>query len=189
MKQKEFPKFRSLAAINPPTPIKSCARRWQAFAPGSLGRGLLRRPAVKLEEPVTPLILASLVMTIITGCSQSATSVDAQAANVELAQSKSCTIIDPPGSAGGYIAPATVTMNNDGGWCSYLRWTTSGGRVFGAPMHVTEAPKHGEIDITVQQKGTRVSYKPTPGFAGADHFRVVNDILNFDRPYEVTVTP
>jgi hypothetical protein len=79
-------------------------------------------------------------------------------------------------------------MNNDGRACWYIRHTTQGGRVFGAPMHVTRAPNHGTVEITVVDKGTRIAYKPTQGFAGTDEFSVINEMFNVDRPYKVTVS-
>jgi hypothetical protein len=54
-------------------------------------------------------------------------------------------------------------------------------------MHVTSQPSHGSVEITVLDKGTRISYKPTAGFTGTDEFSVINEMYNVDRPYKVTV--
>jgi hypothetical protein len=54
--------------------------------------------------------------------------------------------------AGGIALPSTVTMNNDGGWCGGLSYTTEGGHVFGVPMHLTKQPDHGEVSIRVETR-------------------------------------
>ena len=90
--------------------------------------------------------------------------------------------------AGGIALPSTVTMNNDGGWCGGLSYTTEGGHVFGVPMHLTKQPDHGEVSIRVRDKGTVVAYRPNPGFIGSDSFTVLNEMVNMERQYNVTVT-
>ena len=82
----------------------------------------------------------------------------------------------------------TITMNNDGKACWYIRHSTQSGRVFGVPMHVTRAPSHGTIEITVLDNGTRIAYTPSSGFVGTDEFSVINEMYNVDRAYKVTVS-
>ncbi len=159
--------------------------RYHHFVGRRLSLHLLRAGRAETEQ-FAYLLCASGMMgaCVLVGCAGEPRSTAA-----ELPQSTTCTVLDPPGRAGEQAQLAIITMNNDGGWCGYLRWTTMGGRVFGAPMRVTQAPAHGQVDIAVQAKGTRISYRPEAGFAGTDHFSVVNIFLNFDRPYSVTVSP
>ena len=104
-------------------------------------------------------------------------------------KSKICKVSEPFAPAGGVVVSATaITMNNDGNPCWYIRRTTQSGRVFGVPMHLTRQPSHGAVEITVLDKGTRISYRPIAGFAGTDEFSVINEMYNVDRPYKVTVT-
>ena len=54
-------------------------------------------------------------------------------------RSKICKINEPFASAGGVVVSATtITMNNDGNPCWYMRRSTQSGRVFGVPMHLTK---------------------------------------------------
>ncbi len=102
---------------------------------------------------------------------------------------KICKVSEPFAPAGGVVVSATaITMNNDGNPCWYIRRTTQSGRVFGVPMHLTSQPSHGAVEITVLDKGTRISYKPIAGFTGTDEFSVINEMYNVDRPYKVTVS-
>jgi hypothetical protein len=104
-------------------------------------------------------------------------------------RSKICKVSEPFAPAGGVVVSATaITMNNDGNPCWYIRRTTQSGRVFGVPMHLTSQPSHGAVEITVLDKGTRISYKPIAGFTGTDEFSVINEMYNVDRPYKVTVS-
>jgi hypothetical protein len=112
----------------------------------------------------------------------------AQATN-DPKKSKVCKVHEPFARAGGVVvAPTTITMNNDGKSCWYIRHSTQSGRVFGVPMHVTSQPSHGAVEIVVLDKGTRIAYKPTTGFIGTDEFSVINEMYNVERPYKVTVS-
>jgi hypothetical protein len=104
-------------------------------------------------------------------------------------RSKICKVSEPFAPSGGVVVSATtITRNNDGNPCWYMRRSTQSGRVFGVPMHLTKQPSHGAVEITVLDKGTRISYKPTAGFAGTDEFSVINEMYNVDRPYKVSVS-
>jgi len=106
------------------------------------------------------------------------------------ARSRLCKVNEPFARAGGVVvSPTTITMNNDGKPCWYIRHNiVNGGRMTGAPMHVTKQPQFGTVEISVLDNGTRISYKPNTGFTGADEFSVVNEMYNVDRPYKVTVS-
>ena len=80
-------------------------------------------------------------------------------------------------------------MSNDGGWCGHLRKTIKGSLVIGVPMHLTKQPEHGQVSITVVSNGTRIYYKPEPGYSGPDSFVVLNEMYNLERTYNVTVLP
>jgi hypothetical protein len=60
-------------------------------------------------------------------------------------------------------------------------------RVFGAKMHVTKQPAHGEVVIVVYGNGTSITYRPNPGFVGSDTFKVENEAMKQDVPFEVMV--
>ena len=135
----------------------------------------------KIVVVVAGISIASLVST-------GATAQTSQAVAMPK-KSKICKVSGPFAPAGGVVVSATaITMNNDGNPCWYMRRSTQSGRVFGAPMHLTKQPSHGAVEITVLDKGTRISYKPTAGFAGTDEFSVINEMYNVDRPYKVTVS-
>jgi hypothetical protein len=78
-------------------------------------------------------------------------------------------------------------MNNDGGWCGTLSKMIMYSRVFGAKMHVTKQPAHGEVVIVVYGNGTSITYRPNPGFVGSDTFKVENEAMKQDVPFEVMV--
>ncbi len=104
-------------------------------------------------------------------------------------RSKICKVHEPFAAAGGVVVSATtITMNNDGNPCWYIRHSTQSGRVFGVPMHLTRQPRHGAVEIAVLDKGTRISYRPIAGFTGSDEFSIINEMYNVDRPYKVTVS-
>lgn len=104
-------------------------------------------------------------------------------------RSKICKVKEPFAPSGGVVVAATtITMNNDGNPCWYIRRSTQSGRVFGVPMRLTRQPSHGAVEITVLDKGTRIAYRPIPGFTGTDEFSVINEMYNVDRPYTVTVS-
>jgi hypothetical protein len=54
-------------------------------------------------------------------------------------------------------------------------------------MHVSQQPLHGDVVITLQEKATRVAYRPHKDFAGTDEFAVNNDMYNIERSYQVVV--
>jgi len=110
-------------------------------------------------------------------------------APTDLPRSRICSVSKIAHVAGGAQIPARVTLNNDGRWCWLMLTTTLGGGAFGGPAHVTKQPSHGEVKIDVFQKATRIAYKPQPGFTGADEFRVVHELYNFEQQYIVTVQP
>jgi hypothetical protein len=90
-------------------------------------------------------------------------------------------------SAGGAVVPIQWVMNNDGGWCGTLSKMIMYSRVFGAKMHVTKQPAHGEVVIVVYGNGTSITYRPNPGFVGSDTFKVENEAMKQDVPFEVMV--
>lgn len=91
---------------------------------------------------------------------------------------------------GGPPVSDTVTVSNDGNWCSWTRATILAGtsEPLGVPMRVTQQPAHGEITITVMAAATKIAYKPAAGFTGTDRFTLVNQKTNIERSTVVTVT-
>ena len=106
-----------------------------------------------------------------------------------LTRAKRCSVHGPAGFEGGVQPSDTIRMSNDGGWCGHLRRTIKGSFVIGVPMHVTKQPEHGQVSITVVSNGTRIYYKPEPGYSGPDSFVVLNEMYNLERTYNVTVLP
>jgi hypothetical protein len=129
------------------------------------------------------------VFVLLAACAQQG----ATAPNEQMAsqpKSAKCSVLVPDYNAlraGEITRPITVTMNNDGGWCSQNRTTTISGRVTGVPMHVSQQPLHGDVAITVRDNGTHIAYRPHQGFAGTDEFAVNNDMFNIERSYQVVV--
>jgi hypothetical protein len=85
--------------------------------------------------------------------------------------------------------PATIEMNNDGGWCAiysstFLAITST---TVATPLHIGQAPAHGQVMTTKMQQSTRVAYKPDPGFTGADKFSFVDETFGTVREVDVTV--
>lgn len=116
------------------------------------------------------------------------TSLGGALAQTDLPKSKLCRIRGGGFAvAGGVPLANTITMINDGGWCGHLAKTVMGSIVFGAAMHVTKPPAHGQVSITVLSGGTNVYYRPDPGYVGSDSFSVLNEMYNIDRPYNVIV--
>lgn len=81
---------------------------------------------------------------------------------------------------------ATIRMSNDGGWCwAEFSVSPSTGFIFsqapavGGPTlpvapdsDVTAPPAHGTVLIGAVNGQTRLAYRPSPGFAGTDEFRL-----------------
>jgi hypothetical protein len=105
-----------------------------------------------------------------------------------LPRAKKCSVHGPFAIEGGVQPTDTITMANDGGWCGSLSRTIKGSLIVGVPMHVTKQPAHGQVSIQVVSHGTRVYYRPEPGYSGPDTFAVLNEMFNIERTYNVTVT-
>jgi hypothetical protein len=90
---------------------------------------------------------------------------------------------------GEYMAPhGTMSMANDGGWCSlqfaqqfrYLPMVPS--------VSVSEPPAHGTVRAEDMKDRVAVAYQPAPGFVGTDHFEIRTDgPLPHHIPVAVTV--
>jgi hypothetical protein len=63
------------------------------------------------------------------------------------------------------VVDATMTMDNDGGWCGIA--TNRAG-----PGLVTAKPAHGRLHVRKVGANTRVDYIPDRGFVGTDSFAV-----------------
>lgn len=107
----------------------------------------------------------------------------------DMAQSASCQVAsDYTWGRPSEAIPATITMNNDGGWCWMMSSAYERGNQYGPDLKVTEQPSYGQVNIAVGEKQTRVAYKPNPGFTGTDQFRSVDETMNMPVVYTVTVT-
>jgi hypothetical protein len=65
--------------------------------------------------------------------------------------------------------PATISMNNDGGWCGVS--VDNGGRAFSAGLLLTR-PAHGRAYVHSVGDTTRLDFTPNAGFTGSDSFAV-----------------
>lgn len=83
---------------------------------------------------------------------------------------------------------ATITMNNDGGWCWMNSTESQWGRVYGPWLTVLRQPEFGTLQIDVTEADTRVAYRPNPGFVGTDAFKTRSQELNYEVEYRATVT-
>ena len=89
---------------------------------------------------------------------------------------------------GGDNLPFTMRMKNDGGWCEKDSPTTANLLSRVSHMHVVQPPAHGTVEITVDDNAIRTGYKPDAGFVGTDRFRIMYELYNIDRQFNVTVS-
>jgi hypothetical protein len=90
---------------------------------------------------------------------------------------------------GTYGAPlGTIAMSNDGGWCA-LQFVQIFGKLYIQPeISVVVQPNHGEVMATRLADRLAVTYRPTPGFVGTDHFTARTDgPIPHTIPFDVTV--
>jgi hypothetical protein len=85
---------------------------------------------------------------------------------------------------------ATISMSNEGGWCwaefsvnsspvSFSGSLTPTTFTIAPETNVIVPPTHGTILIGPVNGETRLAYRPSPGFTGADEFRIkFFDIIN-----------
>jgi hypothetical protein len=79
--------------------------------------------------------------------------------------------------------PKTMTVSNEGGWCSDAR---SLGSL--AIYEVTRPPQHGQLAQHISEKGYKIiSYKPAPGFTGSDIFVLRWADKNIEMVYNINV--
>jgi hypothetical protein len=85
---------------------------------------------------------------------------------------------------------ATMTVENDGGWCWVDIYERGNWRPLSASfVAVTNASKHGHVlvlDIANQE--VRLAYQPDAGFAGRDSFTLHYNTDNSERTFSVTVS-
>jgi hypothetical protein len=84
---------------------------------------------------------------------------------------------------------ATMTVENDGGWCWADTYERRSWRTLSAnSVAVTNAPGHGHVVVRdIENQEVRVAYQPEPAFAGRDSFSVHYDTDGSDRKFLVTV--
>ncbi len=69
----------------------------------------------------------------------------------------------------GKEVPASMQVNNDGGWCGIT--VAQINKPYDAGL-LTQAPDHGAVYIHTVGDETRIDYTPERGFSGADTFAV-----------------
>jgi hypothetical protein len=86
-------------------------------------------------------------------------------------------------------AKATMTIQNDGGWCwldTYERtnWHT----LSAVSVAVTNPPRHGRVVVRdIANQEIRIAYQPEPGFGGQDGFSIRYESDGSDKGFVVAV--
>jgi hypothetical protein len=134
------------------------------------------------------LLAATLTLTALISWGALSAHQTVQAESVDtLARASACTTSAYHVMAG---ANATISVENDGGWCwadIYERsyWQTLSAR----HTTLTNPPKHGQVLVSdTGNQAVRIAYRPNPGFAGTDSFIVHYNVNDRDQSYLVTVS-
>jgi hypothetical protein len=90
---------------------------------------------------------------------------------------------------GEYWAPhGAIELSNDGGWC-WLQFGQMFRRNAIVPdVQVIQLPSHGEVVARRMPDRVSIAYRPAPGFAGTDQFKVrTKGPIPHTIPFDVTV--
>ena len=82
------------------------------------------------------------------------------------------------------VPPRTMTVSNEGGWCTDYRWAGQH-----LPYNIVTRPAHGEIQQKLIDDWKIISYRPLANYTGPDSFELVTPAGNIHMVYNVTVTP
>jgi hypothetical protein len=84
---------------------------------------------------------------------------------------------------------ATMTVENDGGWCWTDTYDRSNWHTLSAnSVAVTNASRHGHVLVRdIENQEVRVAYQPEPGFAGQDSFTIHYDTDGSEKIFLITV--
>ncbi len=98
---------------------------------------------------------------------------------------KTCTV-SPVKLMAGQEATATLSVENDGGWCAIT--VAADDKPYAAGL-LTATPAHGVVYVHTVGDATRVDYTPDHGFTGADAYTVKFLPGSPSLRVAVTVTP
>jgi hypothetical protein len=85
---------------------------------------------------------------------------------------------------------ATMSVQNDGGWCWVDTYERSNWRTLSAiSVAVTKPPRHGRVQVRdIDNQEIRIAYQPEAGFAGQDGFSIRYASKDSDQGFVVAVT-
>jgi hypothetical protein len=85
---------------------------------------------------------------------------------------------------------ATMSIENDGGWCWVDTYVRSDWRALSATsVVVTNPPRHGRVLVgDIDNQEVRIAYRPEPGFGGQDNFSVRYQSNDSDKGFVVVVS-
>jgi len=132
----------------------------------------------------------AFILCMVAGAAAMSYGANAQSPNVaDLPKASECATNVPFIPTGGASVPATIRMNNKGGWCWLELSATQSGARYVPSYSVPRQPAHGQLMMGQVGQKMRVAYKPTAGFAGNDSFSLVNETTGGERTVSVTVAP
>jgi len=85
-------------------------------------------------------------------------------------KAKTCTAPEQVSLAADRPTEASITVDNDGGWCG-IHVAQSGPKPYDAGL-MASRPAHGRVLVRTVGDRTRVDYFPDPAFGGTDSFAV-----------------
>jgi hypothetical protein len=85
---------------------------------------------------------------------------------------------------------ATMSVQNDGGWCWIDTYERSNWRTLSAiSVAVTKPPRHGRGQVRdVDNQEIRIAYQPAPGFGGQDSFSIRYESEDSNKGFVVAVS-
>jgi|HubBroStandDraft_1064217.scaffolds.fasta_scaffold56414_4 hypothetical protein len=85
---------------------------------------------------------------------------------------------------------ATMSVENDGGWCWVDTYERSTWRTLSASsVTVTHPPRHGRVLVRdIDNQEIRIAYQPEPGFGGQDSFSIRYESDDSDKGFVVAVS-
>lgn len=85
---------------------------------------------------------------------------------------------------------ATMSIQNDGGWCWVDTYERSNWRTLSAiSVAVTRPPRHGRVQVRdIDNQEIRIAYQPEPGFGGQDSFSIRYESDDSDKGFVVAVS-
>jgi hypothetical protein len=85
---------------------------------------------------------------------------------------------------------ATMSVQNDGGWCWVDTYERANWRTLSAiSVAVTRPPRHGRVQVRdIDNQEIRIAYQPESGFGGQDSFSIRYDSEDSEKIFVVAVS-